>query len=250
MKKNRDFDIGYSSCVIRKMMLTMKILTCLLIFGLSTVSARSFSQERFTLSLEQVTLTEAFKEITRISGYEFVYSNNELYHFNKISVHVTNLELEKVLAECLKGTNLWYVVENKIIVITPKVGHPGLPQKSVVVAGVVKDTKNNTLPGVTVLIKGTKIGVTTDESGHFQIPLPESGNMVLQFSFVGMQKLDVQVKDNKPLNVVMKDDMTEMEEVVVNGMFTQNKNSFTGSVTSIKSEELLSISNTDRKSVV
>ena len=86
MKKNRDLDIGSWPDIVWKMYLTMKICVCLLILGLSTVSARTHSQTRLTLDAKNKTLPEIFQEITRLSGYEFMYSSNELRHVGKVSV--------------------------------------------------------------------------------------------------------------------------------------------------------------------
>ena len=109
MKKNRDLDIGSWPDVVRKMYLTMKICVCLLLLGLSTVSARTYSQVRLSLEAKDKTLPEIFQEITRQSGYEFMYSSNELRHVNKVSVSAENRDLSEILAECLKNTGLGYL---------------------------------------------------------------------------------------------------------------------------------------------
>ena len=85
----------------------MKGFICFLILGLSTVSASTFSQVRVSIDMKNATLKEVFKEITKVTGYEFVYSNNEVESVGKISLHVENKDLRDVLAECLKGTQLW-----------------------------------------------------------------------------------------------------------------------------------------------
>ena len=107
MEKNRDFDIGWGSNVMLKMFRIMKVFICILIMGLSTVSANTFSQVRVSLDMKNVTLKEVFKEITKLTGYEFVYSNNEIEHIGKVSLNINNKDLKDVLAECLKGTQLW-----------------------------------------------------------------------------------------------------------------------------------------------
>ena len=108
MKKNRDLDVGSWPDIVRKMYLTMKICICLLILGLSTVSARTHSQTRFSLEAKNKTLPEIFQEITRLSGYEFMYSSNELRHVGKVSVEAEDRDLNDILGVCLKNTGLWY----------------------------------------------------------------------------------------------------------------------------------------------
>ena len=99
MKKNRDLDIGSWPDIVRKMYLTMKICVCMLILGLSTLSARTHSQIRLTLDAKNKTLPEVFQEITRLSGYEFMYSSNELRHVGKVSVQLEDRDLSDILAE-------------------------------------------------------------------------------------------------------------------------------------------------------
>lgn len=245
MKKNQDFDIGLSH-VVQQIWLTMRMLCFFLILSLSTVSARTYSQVRLSMSMRNASLTEIFKEISRISGYEFVYSSNELKAYSQVNIEARDEKLESVLAACLRETRLWYVIEDNIIVISPKVNRPDDPQiKGIRVKGTVKSDKGESLPGVTVLVKGTTIGVTTDEKGGFEISLPEGKDIVLRFSFMGLEPQEVSVKGNETISVVMKEQVNAMDEVVVNGLFTQNKNSYTGSVTTVKGEDILRISQTN-----
>ena len=242
MKKNRDLDIGSWPDVVRKMYLTMKICVCLLLLGLSTVSARTYSQIRLSLEAKDKTLPEIFQEITRQSGYEFMYSSNELRHVNKVSVSAENRDLSEILAECLKNTGLGYRLEDDVIVISPKLASPQAPEK-LELTGVVKDKEGIPLPGVSVLIKGTTLGVSTDVDGRFSFSITGSESVTLIFSFVGMKTKEVKVDDTKPLTVIMEEDATEMDEVVVTGYFSKSKDSFTGSVTSAKREELKKFGN-------
>ncbi len=120
MEKNRDFDIGWGSNVIKKMFRTMKVFICILVLSLSSVTASTFSQVRVSIGVKNATLKEVFKEITKLTGYEFVYSNNEIERIGKVSLNVSNKDLKDVLAECLKGTQLWYMIEDQMVVISPK----------------------------------------------------------------------------------------------------------------------------------
>ncbi len=237
MKKNRDLDIGSWPDVVRKMYLTMKICVCLLLLGLSTVSARTYSQIRLSLEAKDKTLPEIFQEITRQSGYEFMYSSNELRHVNKVSVSAENRDLSEILAECLKNTGLGYRLEDDVIVISPKLASPQAPEK-LELTGVVKDKEGIPLPGVSVLIKGTTLGVSTDVDGRFSFSITGSESVTLIFSFVGMKTKEVKVNDTTPLTVVMEEDATEMDEVVVTGIFKKAKESYTGSVSTISKEDL------------
>ncbi len=238
MKKNRDLDVGSWPDIVRKMYLTMKICICLLILGLSTVSARTHSQTRFSLEAKNKTLPEIFQEITRLSGYEFMYSSNELRHVGKVSVEAEDRDLNDILGVCLKNTGLWYRLGDDVIVISPKLSFPGMAGKELTLTGIVTDKGGMPLPGVTILLKGTQLGVVTGADGHFQLTLPENMEHILVFSFVGMKTKEIKVNDAKSLTVIMEEDATEMDEVVVTGIFKKAKESYTGAVTSVSKEDL------------
>ena len=233
MKKNRDLDIGSWPDIVRKMYLTMKICVCMLILGLSTLSARTHSQIRLTLDAKNKTLPEVFQEITRLSGYEFMYSSNELRHVGKVSVQLEDWDLSDILAECLKNTGLWYRLEDDVIIISPKLVSPQKVGEKLVVTGLVKDKGGMPLPGVTILLKGTQLGGVTDADGNFRLTLPGNTEHVLIFSFVGMKTREIKVNDAKPLTVVMEEDAREMDEVVVVAYGTQLKRNVTGSIASV-----------------
>ncbi|UEB86667.1 SusC/RagA family TonB-linked outer membrane protein [Odoribacter splanchnicus] len=211
----------------------MKICVCMLILGLSTLSARTHSQIRLTLDAKNKTLPEVFQEITRLSGYEFMYSSNELRHVGKVSVQLEDRDLSDILAECLKNTGLWYRLEDDVIIISPKLVSPQKVGEKLVVTGLVKDKGGMPLPGVTILLKGTQLGGVTDADGNFRLTLPGNTEHVLIFSFVGMKTREIKVNDAKPLTVVMEEDAREMDEVVVVAYGTQLKRNVTGSIASV-----------------
>ena len=88
-------------------------------------------------------------------------------------------------------------------------------------------------------MKGTQIGSVTDFDGRFNFELPKQDSLVLVFSFIGYKQQEVRVKSNdtKPLSIVMLEDITEMDEVVVTGIYQRKKESFTGSEVTIETEE-------------
>ena len=96
------------------------------------------------------------------------------------------------------------------------------------VRGTVQDKDNEPLPGVTILLKGTNSGVVTDMNGKYTITIPATGNPVLVFTFIGMKKEEERVAGRKVINVVLEEEQTAVEEVVVTGIYSRKKESFTG----------------------
>lgn len=110
--------------------------------------------------------------------------------------------------------------------------------KSSVITGTVIDTDGEPLIGVTVRNLQTKAGSTTNIDGKFSISA--SVNTLLSFSYIGKKPIQMKVTSGKPMKVVMEDD-AEMEEMVVTGIVTKDKNSFTGSASTFTTEELKTI---------
>ena len=118
-------------------------------------------------------------------------------------------------------------------------------KETIVIRGIGKDKEGNPLPGVTILIKGSTVGVSTDVKGEYVMNVEKRDSLVLSFSFVGMKTKEVKVTDDKPLQIVLEEDVTEVEEVVVNGIFQRKAGSFTGSALTMKGEDLKKVSNSN-----
>lgn len=111
-------------------------------------------------------------------------------------------------------------------------------QKQTFYEGEVMDTEGNPLPGVTVLLKGTTTGTSTNTNGEFRFPATQTSKSVLVFSFIGMKSVEKDVTPGKRIVVRMEEDVTGIEEVVITGIYSRDKNSYTGSATTYSAQEL------------
>ena len=117
-------------------------------------------------------------------------------------------------------------------------------QKERLLRGLVTDKDGLPLPGVTVQVKGTTQGTTTDGEGEYYIMVKGVENPVLVFSFIGMETQEIPFEKGKHrINVVLQESQQIMEEVVVNGIFTRKAESFTGSAKTFKKDELKRVGN-------
>jgi TonB-linked SusC/RagA family outer membrane protein len=107
------------------------------------------------------------------------------------------------------------------------------------IKGTVKDEKGEAIIGATIIVKGSAIGTTTDFDGNFTLSIPASAK-ILQISYVGMDKKEVDVKSND-FNIVLKDNSVALNEVVAIGYGTQRKRDLTGSVASVSDKVLKDI---------
>ncbi len=105
------------------------------------------------------------------------------------------------------------------------------------IKGVVTDINGDPLPGVSVIVKNTTNGVTTDINGRYYIKAPETG--ILLFSYIGMNKEEIKIQGRTTINVQMKEDVANLEEVVVVGYGAQKKVHLTGSVAAVSQKDML-----------
>lgn len=223
----------------------MKLFAFFMLVFVLGVSARSYSQNQLvTLNLYGSNVRTLFKEIRKQTGVRFVYNEKHVGELSAIDAQVKEKRVSEVLEEVFRETGLECRYEEGVIFIVPKQEvKTAQDVKSVAVKGKVLDKGGQPLPGVTVLLKGTTVGVVTDANGEFQMEIPDGGGeKMLVFSFVGMESQEMRYNGEKELKVVMKESVEEMDEVVVNGYFTRKKESFTGVSKTFSGEELRTIS--------
>ncbi|MCY1723494.1 TonB-dependent receptor [Prolixibacteraceae bacterium Z1-6] len=110
-------------------------------------------------------------------------------------------------------------------------------QQEKTITGNVTDGKGLPMPGVTVLVKGTTTGTVTDVNGNFSLEIPSTAE-IIQFSFVGMKTKDVTLGEINSFNIVLEEETTGLDEVVVVGYGSQKKESVTGAVSSVDTDVL------------
>ena len=199
---------------------------------------RVYSQEmKLSFSLKNATLKDVINEIKRVSVYDFVYSDPQLKSFRQRDVAFKDATIRQVLDDCLKDTELEYTINGNTIVL--KLKSTKIDDESLkYVSGVVTDASGNPLPGATLLIKGTTTGMATNANGEYKIGVPKNGECTLIFSFMGMKTQYVKVGNKTKIDVKMEEDSETLDDVVVTGIFTKAKESYTGAVTSVSAKEL------------
>lgn len=243
MKKIRTS--GFFRRIHGNFLLMMRLTMLFLLMTFVSLTATALGQ-RTTIKLDNVDLQVAFNEIKQKMGYTFVYNDQVVKNVGKVSVNVTSSDIKYILAKCLEGTSLDFYIEDNIVVIKSKAEQAReTERKPVTVKGKVVDEKKQPLPGVTVLLKGTTLGVTTGGEGDFSIVITDTTKAELVFSFIGMVSQTIPYKSipKGEWTIVLKDDVQEMDEVVVTGIYSRKKESFTGSSTTYTAKELKTIEN-------
>lgn len=222
---------------VKRNLLLCSWLSFFLLISVLPGNASVFAQqEKLALSSTQLTVREIFDAISSQLRYDVFYNGEQLDLNRKVKFAQQVLNLEQVL-DAVANNRFKYTLEDRTIILTPLT----TPQtvNSVTLTGQVTDQSNTPLPGVTVLVKGTKLGTSTDPEGNFKLSLSQQENTILIFSFIGMESQEVPVDDpKKPIKVILKETAENLKEVVVTGIFTRKKESFTGSASTYTASEL------------
>ncbi len=244
MKKNRLIRFPGLLKRYKKNLMIMKWCIAFICLFTLNLSANVYSQKNIvSLDLSDVSIEQFVKVVKQQTSLKFMYNSSLIRQAGKISVKVENKELKDVLSMVLGKVNLEYEFFNNVILIRQKGEGKSEQQKKKVVNGTVKDEHGVTLPGVSVLIKGESVGVATDINGKYSITIPENKKeVVFAFSFVGMVPVEVRYTGQDSINVVLKEDVEKIDEVVVNGYFTRKKESYTGVSTTFSGNDLRKVS--------
>lgn len=224
-------------------LLLMKLTVIIVFAACLQLSAEGYGQ-KISLQAENVDLANVFQEIRKQTGYQFLYNDQHLRHAKKITIHAQNASLDKVLRKCFQAQPLTYRVVDRTIVVQPleeKKADPvyRLSQKAQIdsiVHGNVTDTTGAPLPGVSVLIRGTNTGTSTGMDGNYSLKV-DGPEAVLVFSFLGYKTLEVQTNGRSEISVTLKEDIADLDQIVVVGYGTARKSDLTGAVARVEAED-------------
>jgi len=111
------------------------------------------------------------------------------------------------------------------------------------ISGEVKDEKSSTIPGASIVLQGTTKGTTTDANGKFSLSVPKSGSVII-VSFLGYKRQEIAVGNRTTFDIQMELSTDELQEVVVVGYGTQRKQTLTGAISNIVSDQIKTTTHT------
>jgi TonB-linked SusC/RagA family outer membrane protein len=215
----------------------MRLTVILIMVAFLQVSAGSFAQQ-VSINVKDTPLREVLSQLTRQTGYNFICDANIISGSASVTIRFKNTALQKVLEACFSSQNVEMVFgDNSTIVIKKKTQLSKPVLQVIVVTGKIVDNKGTGLPGVSVLVKGTKIGVVSDNTGAYSIKVPDN-NAVLVFSFIGMVSQELSVGDKTVINVTMADTPQSLGDVVVVGYGSQSRTTVTSSITKVEGKNI------------
>lgn len=203
----------------------------MLVFTLN-LSATGFGQISF--EAKNKSIRDVFGILEKETNYRFFFNDDLISVDKTVDMNVSDEDINQILDKLFESTGLRYkVLENNLIVVTPR---NDLQQN--IITGKVTDASNGEgLPGVSIVVRGTAIGVNTDINGNYSIAVT-APDAVLTYSFIGYISQEIPVGGRTKIDVSLAVDVTALDEVVVVGYGTQKKSDITGSVASIPKERL------------
>lgn len=196
---------------------------------------------KVSIHMNNVKLDKILNEIENQTDYLFIYNNQ--VDINKItSVKVKNEAVAQVLDRILSGTGINYELEGTHIILTTEaIKDLHAQQQAKTVTGTVTDVSGEPIIGANIRIKGTTTGTITDIDGNFSIEAkPQS---VIEVSYIGYLTQETVINNQKSIRFLLKEDTKTLDEVVVIGYGVQKKADLTGSVANINTEKLNTQSN-------
>ncbi len=229
---------------ISRIVLAMKLTAVFLIAAVLQVSAKGYGQQ-LTINEEDIAVPRLLQIIEKQTSYHFLYDNLQLKDITIKRVALTNATVKQVLDESFRGLPLSYkIVKKTIVVKRNSEAAPSLPavatvpvRQSIEISGRVMNPEGEPLPDVSVVVKGSAGGTTTDVNGNYSISVPDA-SAVLIFSYVGFEGQEIAVGSETTINVVLSPVAGSLGDVVVVAFGKQKKISVTGAIASIQTKEI------------
>jgi len=247
MKKNYDFGMALQPN-LKKLIMKLKISILIILVSLGNIFAsNTYSQTaKVTLNAENKTLEQVMDEIEQQSEFYFIFNQTQIDFEKVLTVKADNTSIDEILTNLFSGTNIHYaILDRKILLLTEPLKKNLLTtaldykQQQVTVSGTITDARTGEgMPGVNIQVKGTTIGTTSNVDGKYLLNVPDK-DATLIFSFIGYITQEIPLNGRNTIEVTLASSVTGLEEVVVVGFGTQRRVNLTGSVASIKAEEIV-----------
>lgn len=215
-----------------------------------SLNGQDVLEQKITISFNSFTVKEALKLIEGKADVKFVYSSDIIDHNQKVNFGMKNAALQNVLEKLLLPLKLKYEISGKQIVLD-KIDNLSALTRNVIkteelnISGEVNDENGEGLPGVSVVVKGTQLGTTTDVNGQFQLSLPESigKQFDLTISYIGYVTKEILVTNQSKITIALEPENRTLNELVVVGFGTQRKADVTGSVVRVNTDKTVDLPN-------
>ncbi|WP_437920331.1 SusC/RagA family TonB-linked outer membrane protein [Sphingobacterium sp. LRF_L2] len=192
----------------------------LLVYTSLPIKAQAAGNQRIEFKAQNKSLKTILNELEKQSGYYFLYDNEVLTKNPRVNIDFDNLAFRDALASLSKKVKVDYKITDKTVTLIEKPGSSAIIQDELLIKGIIKiKDRDNEVPytasGVSIVVKGTSRGVTTNFRGEFDLKAPKNSTLVI--SFLGYEKREVKLEDKSPfdINLILNQIEGELGEVVV-----------------------------------
>lgn len=237
--KSRDLWLPGIRLRMKKILLVMKLSVFILLFSIASVSASVYSQSsKLNINVKNTSINDILVAIENQSEFRFAFSSEYIDLDRKVSVNFEDQSLEKILENIFEDTDIGYTIKGRHIILQNEKQGINEQQVKKTVKGKVTDEEGESLPGVTVVEKGTTTGTVTDFEGNYSLVV-SGDDVVLSFSFIGFATQDIAIAGNTLIDVSMTEEVTGIDEVVVVGFGSQRKENITGATSFVKMDDII-----------
>ncbi|UAM97991.1 TonB-dependent receptor [Polaribacter litorisediminis] len=226
----------------------MRFSLFILILSLFQLQANnSFSQNKeISIEFKKVNLEQVLNKIESLTQFKFIYKDKEIDYTKEVSIVAKKEKLSSVLNRLFSNTNVIFEFVGEQIILKLKEDQKSDPIitpnntnniQDYTIKGVIKDTSGLTLPGASVLEKGTYNGTQSDFDGKFSLTVKDE-NATLIISYLGYKTKEILVDGQKNFVITLKTDTASLDEIVVVGYGKQRKADVVGAISSISSEKI------------
>ena len=236
--------VFYSKRTLKYFLLQMLLIQAIMA---APSSSQGLEDYQVTLRANNQKLVRVLSHLEKQTDFVFAYNQEVAWDDSRVTLDMTS-DLKTILQKLTEQVNFDFKRVNENIFVSR---HKGIASSKLTdylsnnelpgeewaeIRGTVMDDNGQPIPGATVVVEGTNQGTVTDIDGHFSIDADE-GEVIL-ISFIGYQSQRITVANQTNLDVVLEEDQSDLEEVVVVGYGTQRKSDLTGAISSVSSEDL------------
>lgn len=241
--------VTFKSSGYLKILLMIKLTFVLLITAFLQMSSAASYSQTITLRFNNAKLETVLKEIRAQAGVDLIYTVPDINEASPVNIKVSRVSLIQALEKCFTNQSLTYTISNNIVIVkrkpdlfVPKILIEFEPEvieadPPITISGVVKDSEGITLPSVSVKVKGTTQGTTTDMNGQYTITIPDNSS-ILVFTYIGYITQEVPINNRTTITVVLEVANAALNEVVVTALgVTKSKRGLGYSVQEVRGDE-------------
>ena len=182
-----------------------------------------------TVNVKQQTIKQALRSIEKVTDYRFFYSNQLPDLDKKVTFEVNNQSIEATMSKLLSGTGLVYEKKEDNQIYLGVKGSKSGQKENKKITGTIVDDNGEPVIGANVSVKGTTTGTITDIDGNFSLDAMSGATLLI--SYIGYETQEIAIGNQSVYNIKLLEDSQALDEVVVIGYGTQNRQAITGSIT-------------------